>query len=77
MTTTENQTDSTYDAALASVRHAIRQFDGCSPEEREVLQADLDRLESMAEKLESGRLAGAKSCEVARPDRELIYTLKC
>ena len=75
MTTTNNQTDSTYDAALASVRHAIRQFDGCSPEERQVLQADLDRLESMAEKLESGRLEIVVFGEISTGKSALVNAL--
>jgi hypothetical protein len=48
--------NSSYASALASVRGAIEQFAGCSDEERAALRADLDQLQQMASKLESGRV---------------------
>jgi small GTP-binding protein len=49
-------TDMNYSAALASVHHAIAQFDGCTPEEKDALFRELRELEAMAAKLESGRV---------------------
>jgi len=49
-------TDLNYSAALASVHHAIEQFDGCTPEEKEALYRELRELEAMATKLQSGRI---------------------
>jgi len=43
-------------SSLAAVRQAIERFSGCSEEERLALEDDLDQLERMAEKLESGRV---------------------
>ena len=45
-----------YHDALASVRHAIEQFDGCSAEERAALAGELAELEAMAAKLTEGRV---------------------
>ena len=47
--------DSEYQSALKSVRSAIAKMKGCSEQEREHLQEDLDQLERMADKLEMGR----------------------
>jgi small GTP-binding protein len=52
----ETLTDTSYDEALASVRHAIDDFRGCTPEERASLQRDLDQLHAMAEKLAAGKV---------------------
>ncbi len=48
--------DSDYEAAMNSVRSAIENFRGCSPNERAALQRDLDQLHSMAEKLATGKV---------------------
>ncbi len=42
--------------AMASVRHAIEQFDGCSDEEKEALVKELADLQEMDRKLEEGRV---------------------
>ena len=38
------------------MHHAIEQFDGCTPEEKEALYRELRELEAMATKLQSGRV---------------------
>ncbi len=48
--------DQHYADALASVRHAIDQFAGCSAEEKQALRKELGDLEAMVQKLESGRV---------------------
>ncbi len=48
--------DRHYADALASVRHAIDQFAGCSPDEKQALVKELSDLESMVQKLEAGRV---------------------
>ena len=48
--------DEQYADALASVRHAIEQFGGCSDEEKAKLVKELADLESMTKKLEEGRV---------------------
>ena len=48
--------DQHYHDALATVRHAIEQFQGCSAEERNALTKELADLESMADKLAEGRI---------------------
>jgi len=48
--------DQHYHDALATVRHAIEQFSGCSAEERQALTGELADLESMADKLAEGRV---------------------
>ncbi|HEY2895352.1 MAG TPA: GTP-binding protein [Pirellulales bacterium] len=45
-----------YTSALASVRHAIDQFTGCSPAEKAALKKELADLEQIAQKLEEGRI---------------------
>ncbi|HEV3137310.1 MAG TPA: GTPase domain-containing protein, partial [Pirellulales bacterium] len=48
--------DRDYADALASVRHAIEQFDGCSEGEKAALAKDLAELEAISIKLEQGRV---------------------
>ncbi len=64
-----------YHAALASVRKAIEQFAGCSEEEQRELQRDLDELEGMAEKLESGRVEIVVFGEISTGKSALINAL--
>ncbi len=71
-TTPEN---TTYAAALSSVRRAIEQFDGCSPEEREVLEKDLDQLRAMADKLTSGRVEIVLFGEISTGKSALVNAL--
>ncbi len=54
--TPRSREDQHFDDALASVERSLRQFDGCSPEEREALLHDLDQLRDMRQKLISGRV---------------------
>ncbi|MGD9723082.1 MAG: YcjF family protein [Pirellulales bacterium] len=48
--------DDQYRDALASVRHAIERFGGCTDQEKQALVRELAELESMARKLEDGRV---------------------
>ena len=48
--------DRHYADAMATVRHAIDQFSGCSEEEKHALKQELADLEDMAKKLREGRL---------------------
>jgi small GTP-binding protein len=45
-----------YSEAMASVRHAIAQFDGCSEAEKAALAKELADLEAVSRKLEMGRV---------------------
>jgi small GTP-binding protein len=67
--------DADYDAAAASVRHAIDRFRGCSDAERESLKHDLDRLHAMAEKLTAGRVEIAVFGEISTGKSALINAL--
>jgi small GTP-binding protein len=48
--------DQHYSDALATVRHAIDQFAGCSADEKEALRKELADLEGMSTKLQQGRI---------------------
>ena len=67
--------DEDYNAALEAVRAAILKFDGCSDEEREQLQRDIDELEKMAEKLESGRVEIVVFGEISTGKSAMINAL--
>ena len=67
--------DGDFAAALDSVRSAIEKFAGCSEEERRELQQDLDALEKMAEKLESGRVDIVVFGEISTGKSALINAL--
>jgi len=67
--------DADYDAALATVRHAISQFSGCSEEERKALQRDLEQLHDMVEKLEAGRVEIVVFGEISTGKSALINAL--
>jgi len=71
----EERSAGDYDAALESVRTAIEKFAGCSEEERSELQHDLDALERMAEKLESGRVDIVVFGEISTGKSALINAL--
>lgn len=75
MTDTLLKDDCGYTAAKKSIRHAMGQFEGCSDEERFVLQHDLDQLQSMAEKLESGRIEIVVFGEISTGKSALINAL--
>jgi hypothetical protein len=64
-----------YEAAMASVRRAIEQFRGCSPEERASLQRDLDQLHAMAEKLAAGKVEIVVFGEISTGKSALINAL--
>ncbi len=67
--------DVRYESALAAVRHAIKQFDGCSPSERDALAADLDELVAMSQKLEAGRVEIVVFGEISTGKSALINAL--
>ena len=71
----QDRADGDYHAALDSVRSAIENFAGCSEEERHELQNDLDALERMAEKLESGRVELVVFGEISTGKSALINAL--
>jgi small GTP-binding protein len=64
-----------YREATASVRHAIAQFDGCSPAEKAALARELDGLETMSRKLEMGRVEIAVFGEIDTGKSALINAL--
>ena len=70
-----DRNDNDYHAALESVRSAIEKFAGCSDDERLELQHDLDALERMAEKLESGRVELVVFGEISTGKSALINAL--
>jgi small GTP-binding protein len=67
--------DANYDDALAALNQAIGQFDGCSPQERAALQAELQQLEQMTEKLQSGRVQIVVFGEISTGKSALINAL--
>jgi small GTP-binding protein len=67
--------ETSYDDALASVRAAIEGFRGCTPAEREALALELDQLQSMAEKLASGRVEIVVVGEISTGKSALINAL--
>jgi ribosome biogenesis GTPase A len=73
--TTELGLEGDYEAAIASVRQAIEQFRGCSPEERASLQRDLDQLHAMAEKLAAGKVEIVVFGEISTGKSALINAL--
>jgi small GTP-binding protein len=54
--TARGRDDRDYADAMAGVRHAIAQFSGCSPAEREALAQEWADLEAISKKLEQGRV---------------------
>jgi hypothetical protein len=67
--------DADYEAAIATVRHAIDRFSGCSEEERATLQRDLEQLHDMVEKLEAGRVEIVVFGEISTGKSALINAL--
>ncbi|MCI0334543.1 MAG: GTP-binding protein [Planctomycetes bacterium] len=67
--------DSDYDAALATVRHAIERFRGGTAEERAALERELDQLRAMAEKLVAGKVEIAVFGEISTGKSALINAL--
>jgi small GTP-binding protein len=64
-----------YEAAMASVRQAIDTFRGCSAQERELLQRDVDQLHAMAEKLAAGKVEIVVFGEISTGKSALINAL--
>lgn len=71
--TTHRDTD--FHAAVNSVRRAIAKFEGCTPAEKQELSRDLNELEQMAEKLESGRVEIVVFGEISTGKSALINAL--
>ena len=67
--------DAEYQNALESVRAAIEKMKGCEAEERAQLAGDLDELERMAEKLETGRVEIVVFGEISTGKSALINAL--
>jgi small GTP-binding protein len=67
--------DTDYEAAMASVRHAIEHFSKCTPEERALLQRELDQLHAMAEKLAAGKVEIVVFGEISTGKSALINAL--
>jgi len=67
--------DNDYQAARDAVLRAIAQFQDCSEEERLELQSDLEQLERMAEKLDSGRVEIVVFGEISTGKSALINAL--
>jgi small GTP-binding protein len=67
--------DTSYEAALGSVRRAIERFNGCSDEERQELARDIDQLRDMAAKLEAGRVEIVVFGEISTGKSALINAL--
>ena len=70
-----SHSDASYDDALSALRQAISQFDDCSPQERAALQAELQQLEQMTEKLQSGRVQIVVFGEISTGKSALINAL--
>lgn len=68
-------TDADYDASLAAIRRAVREFEGCRPAELEVLAADLDQLARMSDKLAAGRVEIAVFGEISTGKSAVINAL--
>jgi small GTP-binding protein len=67
--------DPRYNEALASIDHALGQFDRCNPKERERMRQDLAQLREMAEKLKSGRVEIVVFGEISTGKSALINAL--
>lgn len=67
--------DTDFHAAVTSVRRAIEKFSGCTAEERQALAHDLDQLQQMAEKLETGRVEIVVFGEISTGKSALINSL--
>jgi small GTP-binding protein len=67
--------DVDFHAAVNSVRRAIAKFEGCTPAEKQELSRDLNELEQMAEKLESGRVEIVVFGEISTGKSALINAL--
>ena len=67
--------DASYEDAMSALRQAITQFDGCSEQERKALQKELQQLEQMTEKLQTGRVHLVVFGEISTGKSALINAL--
>jgi small GTP-binding protein len=67
--------DTTYEAALDSIRREIERFGGCSDQERRELTRDIEQLRDMAAKLEAGRVEIVVFGEISTGKSALINAL--
>lgn len=67
--------DEEYGSALQSVRTAIAKLKGCDEQERALLAADLEDLERMAEKLQTGRVEIVVFGEISTGKSAMINAL--
>ena len=74
MTDPTNKVDD-FQNALEAVRQTIEQFKDCSDEERDTLKSDLNDLERMTEKLESGRVDIVVFGEISTGKSALVNAL--
>ena len=74
MTDPTNKVDDFHNA-LEAVRQTIEQFKDCSDEERDTLKSDLNDLERMTEKLESGRVDVVVFGEISTGKSALVNAL--
>ncbi|MAT69517.1 MAG: GTP-binding protein [Planctomycetaceae bacterium] len=70
-----NVADADYDASLAAIRRAVREFEGCRPAELDVLAGDLDQLARMSDKLAAGRVEIAVFGEISTGKSAVINAL--
>ena len=75
MQTTTSQEANTYDDSLAAVRRAIEAFKGCTEQERQLLQRDVEQLQEMAAKLQSGQVEIVVFGEISTGKSALINAL--
>jgi len=54
--TTQVVENESYQKALHTLRQTLDKLDGCTPQEKAKLQADMDRLHQMVDKLTRGRV---------------------
>lgn len=64
-----------YEKALAAVRQTLRQYDGCSEEEKVALEREFTQLQEMTRKLETGRVEIAVFGEINTGKSALINAL--
>ncbi len=75
MQTATSQEANTYDDSLAAVRRTIEAFKGCTEQERQLLQRDVEQLQEMAEKLQSGQVEIVVFGEISTGKSALINAL--
>ena len=71
----DDTTEAGFQDALAALKETISRFEDCSDAERKILQSDLDELQRMAEKLESGRVEIVVFGEISTGKSALVNAL--